>query len=171
MYRLTLQAAVVAMVFASTAVAQTPGPAPDSATLAALARLTPGAAVRLSAGMPKRVQGTLRSWTWSDSTVLIAAAPGTTVTSVAVGAIDTLWVRGRATGTGAVVGAVTVGLLGAAAGAASCGLANSVNSLSGQSQQSCAGPVAGGGLLGVGVGLGLGALVGSAFPKWRRVAP
>jgi hypothetical protein len=81
---------------------------------------------------------------------------------VRLAAVDTLWVRGRATKLGAIVGGVLglgSGLLLGALGDALC-------------EYDCGGNYAlTGGLLGAAVGGATGAVIGSAIPRWRRVFP
>jgi hypothetical protein len=79
--------------------------------------------------------------------------------------IDTLWTRGNAVKTGAIVGAVILGTLGTAFAAAGCeDIKNTENCNTGTAM-----------LLGGGIGLAGGALLGGitgvAIPKWHRRYP
>jgi hypothetical protein len=82
-------------------------------------------------------------------------------TPLAQGSIDSLWVRGRATKTGLIVGAAVGGVSAFALAATICGVASE--------GQGCDvwGTVAAIGLGGAAGGALLGAAVGSAIPKWR----
>jgi hypothetical protein len=78
--------------------------------------------------------------------------------------IDTLWTRGNAGKTGAIVGAVILGTLGAALGAVACPAM----------EENCSGTAANmlfvGGI-GLAGGAVLGGLTGLAIPKWHRRYP
>jgi hypothetical protein len=82
-------------------------------------------------------------------------------TPLAPGSIDSLWVGGRATKTGVIVGAAVGGVSTFALAAMICGVASE--------GQGCDvwGTVAAIGLGGAAGGALLGAAVGSAIPKWR----
>ena len=78
--------------------------------------------------------------------------------------IDTLWTRGNAGKTGAIVGAVILGTLGAALGAVACPAM----------EENCPGTavnmlLVGG--IGIAGGAVLGGLTGLAIPKWHRHYP
>jgi len=74
--------------------------------------------------------------------------------------VDSLWVRGRATKTGALVGAVVVGVPAAVFWAAVC-------SAIAESECTAWGAVAGLTVGTAGIGALLGAGVGTAFPRWQ----
>jgi hypothetical protein len=101
--------------------------------------------------------------------VLVLAPPVTAQlpTSVPAADIDSLWVRGRATKTGALLG----GLVGAVAGVGAGLFISQVIC----STQDCgvddAAPVLGLGAGGLAGGALVGALIGSAVPKWRLRFP
>lgn len=88
-------------------------------------------------------------------------------------AVDTLWVRGRATRKGALIGGIAGGVGGGLFG----GFLGLVSEA--LCEYECpdgdflhyAGWVAGTGLVGTIGGAGLGALIGSAFPRWHRKYP
>ncbi len=99
--------------------------------------------------------------------------------------VDSLWVRGNAAKTGAIVGAIPVALLGALTGGF---LSSLCRGYYGERQQLRAmqglAPVEGGdgclpggiaaalgGLIGASVGAPLGAIVGALIPKWRQWDP
>jgi hypothetical protein len=86
----------------------------------------------------------------SDAQVLISNA-----------AIDSVWVRGNRSGTGALIGGLVFGAGSAALGWFACEI--------GSDGHGCqeTGQVLGFTALGTGVGVGLGALIGSAFGTWH----
>jgi hypothetical protein len=152
-----LTIALLATTTIAPAAAQTPGDA-DSAWRVALARLTPGTTVRVHTHDGGRIEGrVLRTW---GTTLRLdtGAAP----TDLSTAALDSLWVRGTAAKTGAIVaavpGAVVGGLIGWIANEAACKdvgppCPEAIPLLS---------------LAGAGAGAILGAVVGSLIPKWRR---
>ena len=81
-------------------------------------------------------------------------------TLIQVVTVDSLWVRGRATKTGAIVGAVVVGVPAAVFWAEVCALIT-------ESDCTAWGAVAGLTAGTAGVGALLGAAVGTAFPRWH----
>jgi hypothetical protein len=94
------------------------------------------------------------------------------VWSVPAASVDTLWVRGRSTRSGAVIGAVSGALL---LGAAALGFVTACTE--GPSEDPCeprgvrAQVVLGGAALGALGGGGAGALVGALVPRWRQRHP
>ena len=124
----------------------------------AIARLKPGRLVRIHAQNIGEIVGKYHSSN-PDSLFI---SKDTVKSGVPVSDIEALWVRGRATGKGAVVGGIVVGAFGTIIGIA-------VNSSEGFF--GCSGDcpefillcgivgAAGGGLVGAGIG--------SAFPKWH----
>ncbi len=99
--------------------------------------------------------------------VLLATVHGRALTAISHGSIERLSLSGgeqRATGKGALVGAIAVGLVGGVFGAANPFCDEGCSS-------SAAGRAAGGGLAGAAVGGLLGAAIGSAFTeeRWERV--
>ncbi len=127
--------------------------------LQAIARLKPGRLVRLHAQNLGEVVGKYHS----SNTDSLFISVDMVERGVPISAIDALWVRGRATGKGALIGGVVLGAFGTIVG---IGL-NSDDGFLG-----CEGdcpeiiPIlgfagaAGGGLVGAGVG--------TAFPKWHQ---
>jgi len=146
---------VLVAAFPQASRAQGLGP-PDSVVRAALARLQPGKWVRLHAA-GGRLQGKFASLT--DSTVALGTTTGTT--NVGLAAIDSLWQRGSAAGTGALLGAVTLGLAGAAVGASAAEWYETDPSETAVAV----------GLIGVAGGALLGAVIGALIPTWKRKVP
>ncbi len=153
---LILSMAVLAAALPQASGAQGPG-TPDSVVRAALARLQPGKGVRLHATGLGRLEGQFASLT--DTTVALGTTTGPR--SVAVAGIDSLWQRGSAVGTGALVGAVTLGLAGAVLGASA---AEWYETDPGETAAAV-------GLIGVAGGALLGAVVGALIPTWKRKVP
>jgi hypothetical protein len=117
--------------------------------------------VRLAAPDVGRHEGRLLERS-SELVVLSAEAEPLRVPATT---IDTLWTRGNAAKTGAIVGAVLLGTLSTALAAAACeDIKNTENCNTGMAM-----------LLGGGVGLAggalLGGLTGLAIPKWHRQYP
>ncbi len=131
----------------------------DSVVRAALARITPGKRIRLHTTGLGRLEGSFASLT--DTTVTLGAAPATT--SIALAGIDSLWQRGSATGSGALLGGLTGGILLGGLGAAVC------------SDYDCSGGQGGAFVVGAFVGFAggavVGGLIGAAIPKWHRRVP
>ena len=86
---------------------------------------------------------------------------------IAATTIDTLWTRGNSGKTGAIVGAVVLGALGAVVGAAYAGGRRVRTEPDIEQGGSCL--VAGG--VGLAGGALLGGLIGLAIPKWHRQYP
>lgn len=139
----------------STLCAQSPQEGLDSASIA---QLTPRRYVRLQLPEYGRIQGTVGLRTGSELTLQMESESR----RISLGAIDTLWVRGRRTTTGAIIGAI----LGAGGGA----LLGAV--VDGLCEYDCEGnSVLGIGLLGAGAGAIVGGVVGTAIPRWKRIFP
>lgn len=83
---------------------------------------------------------------------------------IPIPAIDTLWVRGGAGITGAIVGGALVGVFGALAAMAAGGACEYDCGDSGLQ-------ALGGFVVGAAVGVPLGALIGGRFSKWKRAYP
>jgi hypothetical protein len=82
--------------------------------------------------------------------------------TVTLASVDTLWVRGRRTKTGAIIG----GILGIGGGIFLGALANAL------CEYDCGGNyVVGGAVFGAVSGGVAGAIIGAAIPRWRRVFP
>jgi hypothetical protein len=125
-----------------------------------LRRLRPGTPVRLSSGPGSSFIG---SFVRMVPAGVMLSNPTTGVESLVAQPIDTLWIRGASTGRGAKVGALLGGVV---VGAAIYAFAE------GDCTLGCAAPfMAGGGLIGAGVGALAGAVVGGQVRVWRRVYP
>lgn len=123
-----------------------------------IVQLRPERFVRLQVPDLGRVQGTVRLRTGTE----VVLSTGTEDRTIQLGAVDTLWVRGRRTLTGAIIG----GVLGIGGGIFLGALAD------GLCEYDCSGNnVVGGAVFGLAAGAAAGALVGTAFPRWRRVFP
>jgi hypothetical protein len=146
---LTVCALIVAVHRPAPAVAQDATARRDSA----LARLKTGQQIRISGEAMSRLIG--KAGVASNDTLDFAQDDA--VRRIPVQAIDTLWVRGRATSTGMLYGGVLGGLAGALAGASA--------------ESSEGGDVALVGAAGALAGVAVGALVGAAFPEWKRKYP
>jgi hypothetical protein len=123
---------------------------------AALARLQPGRQIRVHTTRLGRLEASLIGS--SDTTVSL----GGSATDIPITEIDSLWLRGNHAGTGAIVGAATFGVLGALAGYAIAGTAESPQRT---------GPTVAGLAIGVAGGALLGAFIGLLSPKWVRFEP
>lgn len=135
--------------------AQSPHVGLDSASIA---QLTPRRYVRLQLPEYGRIQGTVGLRSGSELTLQVDAENR----KISLGAVDTLWVRGRRTTTGALIGAI----LGAGGGAFLGAIAD------GLCESDCNGNgVLVVGLLGAGAGAVVGGVVGTAIPRWRRIFP
>ncbi|MGH7534173.1 MAG: hypothetical protein ACREMG_01165, partial [Gemmatimonadales bacterium] len=124
---------------------------------AVLGQLRPGQVVRVTTAGQGRVAARILELETGPRLLRLEGIPS----PVALGSIDSLWVRGRATKTGLIVGAAVGGVSAFALAAAICGVASE--------GQGCDvwGTVAAIGLGGAAGGALLGAAVGSAIPKWR----
>ena len=145
------------------AVAQVPTPPGIPQHQAAIHTLRDSQMVRLHTSALARREGRLLS---HDENDLMLAQGTDSLLNISVRDVDSLWVRGTSWKTGALIGSV----LGAAAGVV---LGLGVSELGCESTD--CGPAAGAGLAGgaiVGAGGALlGALIGSAFPKWHSRWP
>lgn len=119
-----------------------------------LAQLRPQRFVRIETSALGRIQGTVAQHSATD---LLLADGGEHL--VPVDEIQRAWVRGRHTKTGAIIG----GILGAGGGLFFGLLIDAV------CEGDCQGSAATVTVLGLGAGVGLGALVGSAFPRWKEL--
>jgi hypothetical protein len=129
------------------------------AVLAALVRRGP--VVRLRTDQARMTGKLLAA---GNGVATLQAAGATRI--VALSAVDTVWVRGRAVVTGAIVGG--------AAGMVALGALTSVLA-SGLCESDCSNAGTEGALIGGAVGLGggalLGAAIGAAIPRWKRRFP
>lgn len=127
----------------------------DSATML---QLRPDRFVRIQVPDLGRVQGHVGLRTGTQ----LVLQTGSESRTISLGAVDTLWVRGRRTGTGALIGAI----LGAGGGALLGAL------VGGLCEYDCDGDyVVGGGVFGAAAGGLTGAIIGAAIPRWRRIFP
>lgn len=138
--------------------------APDSSLVSAVRALEIGRMVRLEASQLGRVQGRLLVVT--DSSLTLAWLE--TSLPVRLPHVERLWVRGRATGTGALIGAgvgVVVGaVFGLLIGQVACEPVDGGDCTAAQ-------VAAVTGLLGGAGGAVLGAAIGFAVPSWRLRFP
>jgi hypothetical protein len=120
--------------------------------------LKPDRFVRIQVPDLGRVQGRVGGLTGSD---LVLQDEGNS-RRVQLAAVDTLWIRGRATKTGAIIGAVLgigAGVFLGALGEALCEYDCNHNY------------VLSGALIVGAMGGAAGAVIGTAIPRWRRVFP
>lgn len=137
-------------------------PAQDSVWGAALVRLSAGSSIRLHHVDRGRLEGRFRSAT--GSTLILDVDRSASELSTA--GLDSLWVRGNAARTGAIVGAIP----GVVAGVTIGVIANNVG-CSDDGGDPCPEAVPLLGLAGAAAGALVGALIGSAIPKWHRRIP
>lgn len=152
--------ACLTVVLLATTIGPLAAQAPDSVWRAALARLTPGTAVRLHSRDRGRIEGRLVG-IWGTTLNL---ETGATRTEWSTATIDSLWVRRTNAKTGAIIGAIP----GAVAGGLMGWIANEVACTEGDP---CPEAIPLGGLAGAAAGAILGGLVGSLIPKWQRRVP
>jgi len=127
-----------------------------------LARLEPGASVRLATDGGRVVEGRVVSL---DAAAVVLDRPPR---SVPIETVHAIWVRGRSTGTGAAIGGVMVGVvtgaLGALVSVAFC-----------ENGDGCGGAGAAGGAIGLAFGGAVGSLtggvIGATVPRWHRLYP
>jgi hypothetical protein len=135
--------------------AQTPG---DIASReASVEALRTGAWVRVAAAPLGRIEGRVVAHTATELVLSVEEGPS----RIPLAGVDTLWVRGKATRTGALVG----GLLGTGLGILIATQAVEEGETPGADW------VGAFGLGGALVGGSLGAALGSAFPRWDRRYP
>jgi hypothetical protein len=125
---------------------------------AALARLQPGRQISVHTTRFGRLEAQLVG----SSETTVSLRVGGSATDVQLAEIDSLWLQGNHAGTGAIVGAATFGVLGALAGYAIAGTAESPQRT---------GPTVGGLAVGAAGGALLGAFIGLMIPKWVRFGP
>lgn len=126
----------------------------------AVAKLNTGQQIRISGEAMSRLVG--KAGVAANDTLDFAQDDA--VRRIPVPAIDTLWVRGGAGGTGAIVGAAVGTVLGLMALAAAHGTCDSDCGYSGLE-------VVGGILVGAAVVVPVGAIIGGRFQKWHRRYP
>lgn len=125
---------------------------------AAVRTLKPGQTVRIRVHGGGRIESRIRSLQ-AESLALQLVGDSA---AFDVAAIDSLWVRGRATGTGAIAGAAVVGV---ASFALWGGVCSGLSDGSGGCREW--GRVTAYSVVGAGVGALIGAGVGASVPKWR----
>jgi hypothetical protein len=138
--------------------------APRSGAAVAAARLPAGATVRVAA-TGVRVTGRV---SYAGPDTLVLAPRDGAVARLALAGVDTLWRAGRATGRGAVIGAITGGVALAGLGVL---LAQGLCDVPGGCGDDTWRAALGGGALGAAGGALLGAGFGSLKRTWRRVYP
>lgn len=145
-----------------------PPPAPqarvnhDSVWGAALARLNPRSTIRVHRIGDGRIEG---AFTRASATSLMLT--GTTgALEYPVGTLDSLWVRGNSAKTGAIIGGISFAVAGMAYGY----LVNEVGCKD-EGGDPCPEVIPLLGLAGAAGGGLLGALIGSAIPRWHRRVP
>ena len=125
---------------------------------ASVLQLKPERFVRIQVPDLGRMQGTVSFRTTRDMVLQMEGENRT----ISLGAIDTLWVRGRRTKAGAILGAI----LGIGGGVVLGALAEAL------CEYDCNGNyILGGGVFGAVTGGLTGAIIGTAIPRWRRVYP
>ena len=134
----------------------------DSVWAAALARLSPRSTIRVHRIGDGRIEGPLARA--SATTLLLAGIPEAMEYPVAT--LDSLWVRGNSAKTGAIIGGISLAVAGAAYGA----FANEVGCQD-DGGDPCPEAIPLLGLAGAATGALLGALIGSAIPRWHLRVP
>jgi opacity protein-like surface antigen len=126
----------------------------------ALAQVTPGVPVRIEDRAGRVLEG--RYVTTTDGDVVLDEP----AMRIPAASIRKVWVRGRATTTGAVIGGIVVGLSSALLGAAAGAFCES------DCRDGVVYEYAGiGFVIGAGLGTLTGGLIGASFPKWHRLNP
>jgi len=142
---------------------------PPTSLVRALDRIQPASSVRVDASTHVLLEGTLDRWD-VHSLSLRAPAGGT---EIPLSTVQGLWVRGRATGHGAKVGAIALGIFGAIAGPVTVGLDRVREG--GSPEAPTAGDYLGAAAIGAAAGVAIGALVGAgvgaACTRWNRRYP
>lgn len=132
--------------------------APRGLDSASIVFLKPDRFVRIQLPDLGRIQGKVGFRTGSEMVLQMEDEKRT----VSLSSVDTLWVRGRRTKTGAIIG----GLVGIGGGIFLGALANAL------CEYDCGGNVVvAGALFGMATGGITGAVIGAAIPRWRRVFP
>ena len=153
--RAVVIAGVLAAVSSAAVTAQS---APRGLDSASILLLKPDRFVRIQLPDLGRIQGRVGARTGPDLVLQMDEENRT----VSLGSVDTLWVRGRRTKTGAIIG----GVLGIGGGIFLGAIANAL------CEYDCDGNFIVGGAVFGGVSGGvLGAIIGAAIPRWRRVFP
>ena len=146
---------LLAVLATGTLHAQETGRGLDSASIL---QLKPDRFVRIQLPELGRIQGRV---SFHSSSEMVLQMEGES-RAISLAAVDTLWVRGRGTKTGAIIG----GLLGIGGGIFLGALAD------GLCEYDCGGNyVVGGAIFGAVTGGAAGAIIGTAIPRWRRVFP
>lgn len=136
------------------------GQVPEARRDSAVAKLRTGQQIRISAEGRQRLVG--KAGVAANDT--LDFAQDDMVRRIPIPAIDTLWVRGGAGVTGAIIG----GAVGAALGLVALAAANSIcDTDCGNSGLE----VVGGMLIGAAVGVPVGAIIGGRVQKWHRRYP
>ena len=153
---------ISSLLLAFAAAAQAGSPPADQDWGAALARLRPNSTIRVHRIGDGRIEG---SFTRASATTLVLA--GTPVPmEYPVATLDSLWVRGNSAKTGAIIGGIALAVAGATYGV----LANEVGCKD-DGGDPCPEAIPLLGLAGAATGALLGALIGSAIPRWHLRVP
>ena len=123
----------------------------------AIGRLKPGQTVRLHSQTGQRAEGRFSVYETDSSVVQLAMRD----TTIRFAMVDSLWVRKTGAKTGALIGAVVVGVPSALFWGALCSMDG------GSISSECGGAVVGLTVAGAGVGALLGAAIGSAATRWQ----
>jgi hypothetical protein len=134
----------------------------DSVWAAALARLTPSNTIRIHRVAGGRIEGEFARA--SVTTLVLTGAPAPVEYPFAT--LDSLWVRGKTTKTGAIIGSISFAVVGLTYGY----LANEVGCKD-EGGDPCPEVIPLLGLAGAAGGGLMGALIGSAIPRWHRRVP
>ena len=142
---------------------------PPTSLVRALDRIRPASSVRVDASTHVLLEGTLDRWDVQSLSLRTPAG----ATEILLSTLQGLWVRGLATGHGAKVGAIALGILGAIAGPVTVGLDRVREGGSQEAPQ--AGDFLGAAAIGAAAGVAIGALVGAgvgaACSRWNRRYP
>jgi hypothetical protein len=135
-----------------------------------LPNLSAGALVRVEDRSGQRIEGRVEHYR-ADSLVIHRGELARV--GIPLGSLSRIWVRERATKTGMLVGGLLGVPLGALAGGGLCDFERNQENNIGE-DVSCTEHYIGATVAGAALGVGLGALVGRAIPKWNlrfHVAP
>jgi len=155
----TITPIVVLLTLAASATSLAQGPTDSISRQPQFPTLTDSQWVRLATPELGRTEGRLLTQGHSDVVITDGSRP----VHVPMAAVDTLWTRGRSSGTGALVGAVLFAGLGVfLATSSSTGLEENTGSARSVASLATIGAIA---------GSLIGAVVGHAIPRWQRRYP
>ena len=135
-------------------------PRQDERLLEKIDRLRPGKLVRVTGDELGKIEGRFLRRTETKLFLRLGDAE----IGVSLVAIDALWVRGSAGGTGAIYGGIVVGLVGVGLGAA-------LADYCADDGNPCPAAIPIGGLVGATAGAAVGAIIGVFIPKWHQRYP